>query len=374
VFDVIVVGLGAMGSAACYQLARRGQRVLGIEQFPRGEIMGSSPGETRIIRMSYFEHPNYVPLLRRAYALWRETEAESGASLLRITGGLYVGPPSNELIEGSLLSAKTHGLAHEVLDAAEIRSRLPVFTPLDNEVGFYESDAGVVFPERCIATHLELAERHGASLRHGERLLQWQSDGDGVRVETGSGTYTASKLVVAGGAWMGKLLDLPITAERIPLYWFEPVSHEASFELGQFPIVLWAFDDTAMYLTPHVSLPGVKIGKHRSSAWTDPDELDRAVHPEDEAALRAFLAQSMPSLNGRVVGTRVCMYENSPDKHFLIDTLPAHPQVVFAAGFSGHGFKFASVVGALLADLSIDGKTTPDADFLKLQRLHSASR
>jgi sarcosine oxidase len=372
-YDVIVVGLGAMGSAAAYQLARRGQRVLGLEQFERGHALGSSHGETRIIRMAYFEHPDYVPLLRRAYELWRETEAEAGVSLLHITGGIFIGPPANELVEGSLLSARAHGLAHTLLDAAAIRHRFPVFTPVDHEVGVYEDDAGVLFPERCIAAHLEVAERDGATLRHNEPMLRWSASPDGVVVESARASYRANRLVIAGGAWMGKLLDLPITAERIPLYWFEPVAHAEQFDLGRFPIVLWAEADTAMYLTPHVDLPGVKIGKHRSDALSDPDQLDRSVHPEDEQPLREFLARSLPSLNGRVANARVCMYENSPDRHFLIDKHPQFENVVFAAGFSGHGFKFASVVGEILADLATTGQATPDAHFLRLSRLAHVS-
>ncbi len=372
-FDVIVVGLGAMGSAASYQLAQRGQRVLGIDAFPPGHTFGSSHGETRIIRMAYFEHPSYVPLLRRAYSLWRRTENAAGTDLLRITGGVFIGPSDGDLVSGSIRSAKMHGLSHTVLDAEQIRRLYPVFSPREDEVAVYEDAAGVLFPEACIAAHLRLAERHGARLRHSEPVQSLEATPDGVSVRTAERSYTAGRLVVTLGAWLGKLLaDIPVKAERIPLYWFQPRASAEQFELGRFPICIWDLgDDLAFYLTPHVAWPGVKVGKHHSGDIVDPATVSRAVSATDEAPLRAFLEQRIPSLAGPVADARVCLYENSPDLHFLLDLHPALPNVVLAAGFSGHGFKFASVIGELLADLATTGSMTRDADFLRLRRLAS---
>jgi sarcosine oxidase len=323
--------------------------------------------------MAYFEHPNYVPLLRRAYALWRRTENAAGTDLLKVTGGVFIGSPQGDLVSGSVRSAREHGLSHTVLDAAQIRRLYPVFAPRDDEVAVYEDAAGVLFPEACIAAHLRLAEQHGATLRHAEPVESLEATPADVTVRTAKGSYTAGRLVLTLGAWLGKLLaDIPVKAERIPLYWFQPRANAEQFELGRFPICIWDLgDDVAFYLTPHVAWPGVKVGKHHSGDVVDPATVSRTVSAADEAPLRAFLEQRIPSLAGPVAGARVCLYENSPDLHFLVDVHPTLPNVVLAAGFSGHGFKFASVIGELLADLATTSSMTPDADFLRLRRLAS---
>jgi sarcosine oxidase len=370
-FDVIVVGLGAMGSSTAYQLAQRGKRVLGIDAFPPGHTFGSSHGETRIIRMAYHEHPSYVPLLRRAYALWKRLESDTGESLLRITGGLFVGPPNGDIVTGSVTSARAHGLAHSVLDASQMRKLYPVFTPRDDDVAIFEDVAGVLFPEKCIAAHLSLAERHGALLRHGEPVETIGIHGSDVAVRTAQGMYSAGHVVVTLGAWVKKLLpDVAVVAERIPLLWFQPVALAEQFDLGRFPICIWQSPELGnYYLTPRVAIPGVKIGKHHSGNVVDPATVNRTVTGEDEQPLRAFLERHIPSLAGSVTSSAVCMYENSPDQHFLIDN---RGSMTVGAGFSGHGFKFASVIGELLADLATTGQTTPDADFLRPARLASA--
>ena len=375
-FDTIVVGLGAMGSAAAYQLAGRGQRVLGLDAFPAGHTLGSSHGETRIIRMAYFEHPNYVPLLRRAYALWDQLQQAAQQPLLRITGGAVIGPPDGELVAGSLRSALAHDLPHEVLDAAEIRRRFPVLQARPHEVALYEEQAGVLFPERCIAACLELAAQAGAALRHAEPVRSWRADANGVQVETDTARYAAGRLVLTAGAWLGRLLGelgLPLQPERIPLFWFEPRARAEQFALGRMPI--WIWDDGEFghfFTTPHVEWPGVKIGKHHSQQACDPDTVDRTVSAADERPLREFLARCVPDLAGEVAASRVCLYTNTPDAHFVIDRHPRHANVAYAGGFSGHGFKFASVVGEILADLIMTGSATPHADFLRATRLANA--
>jgi sarcosine oxidase len=367
-FDVIVVGLGAMGSAACYQLARRGARVLGLDAFAPGHLFGSSHGETRIIRMAYLEHPDYVPLLRRAYALWKQAEVESGADLLHITGGIFAGPADGDTVAGSLRSARAHGLSHSLLDAQQIRKLFPVFEPRDDDAALYEDAAGVLFPERCIATHLALAEKLGATLLHNTPVQSIGEAHGQVYVRVLNETHAAGSVVVTLGAWVGKLLaDVPVTPERIPLMWFAPTANHEQFELGRFPICIWESPDLGdYYLTPHVEIPGVKVGKHHSGDTCDPATVDRTTSPADERPLRAFLERHIPSLAGEVTTSRVCMYENSPDRHFLVERRGG---LVIGAGFSGHGFKFASVIGEILADLAISGHTTPDAAFLGFGRL-----
>ena len=368
-YDVIVVGLGAMGSAAAYQLARRGQRVLGLDAFAPGHTQGSSHGESRIIRLAYFEHPNYVPLLRRAYQLWESTQAESGHQLLQLTGGLFVGQHDSALVQGCLLSARTHGLNHELLQADEVHRRFPAFEPREDDVAVYEPMAGVLFPERCIEAHLELA---AAELHHAEPVRSWTASSSGVEVRTSAERYTADRLVLTAGAWSGKLLadlGLPLQPERIPVIWFQPREPPGLFEPDRLPIYIWDTGEAGtFYGCPHLDWPGAKVGRHHQGQNCDPDTVDREPTEADERPIRAFVEGHIPTLAGPTALRLICLYTNTPDEHFVVDRHPTLPQVVFAAGFSGHGFKFASVIGEILTDLATTGQATPDADFLRAAR------
>jgi sarcosine oxidase len=371
-YDAIVVGLGAMGSAALYQLSRRGKRVLGLEAFAPGHQLGSWHGESRVIRMAYYEHPDYVPLLRRAYELWSELERDSGEDLLTLTGGLMIGASDSELVSGSLTSARRHGLEHQVLSAAEVRRRYPALHPRPGEVAVWEPRAGFLRPERCVATFVRQARAAGAEARHGEPVRAWRAAGSGVEVRTASGRYVADQVVFACGARMSRVLGdaiPPITAERIPLFWMQPVRPDL-FSPRTLPIYLWEIGaGEHVYGFPHIEWAGVKVARHHSGEMCDPDTVERAVSAEDERKLRSAIAERIPALDGPVVSSLVCLYENSPDGHFLIDRLAACPRVMYAGGFSGHGFKFASVVGEILADLVTQGRATPDAEFLRAGRL-----
>jgi len=369
-FDAIVVGLGAMGSAALYQLGRRDQRVLGLEAFAAGHRLGSSHGESRVIRLAYYEHPNYVPLLHRAYQLWADLERDSGEHLLRLTGGLMIGAPDSALVSGAKASAEQHQLAYELLDSDEVRRRHPALHLQPGEVALFEPRAGILSPEACVAAHVRLAEAAGAHVRYAEPLRSWTAGEHGVEVVTNQGRYSADQVVFTSGAYMSQVLGderVQVRAERIPLFWLQPSAPEL-FELGRLPIYLWQqADGDHFYGFPHLQWPGAKVARHHSRDYCDPDTVDRQVNAEDERRLRAVIEHRLPALNGPVQSSLICLYENSPDEHFLIDRLPGQPNVVFAGGFSGHGFKFASVVGEALADLVIDGRATPDADFLKLR-------
>ena len=248
-----------------------------------------------------------------------------------------------------------------------------MFRPRDHEVGLFEERAGVLLPERCIAAHLDLAHAAGAELRHAEPVIRWSAHDNEVEVETENGRFATARLILTAGAWTGKLLGelgLPLRPERIPIFWFEAARNPHQFDLGQMPIWIWHDDDAgAFFAAPHVEWPGVKIGKHHSGQNVDPDAVDRDVSAADEQPLRSFLERRVPDLAGSVALARVCMYTNTPDEHFLIDKHPGYPNVIYACGFSGHGFKFASVVGEILADLATSGQATPDADFLRAARL-----
>ncbi len=366
-YDAIVVGLGAHGSAAAYHLAKRGLSVLGIDRFARGHTLGSSGGLSRIIRLSYYEHPDHVPLLRRAWELWRELERESGESLLTQTGGLYMGPPEGELVSGALASAKEHRLAHEMLDAAELCRRYPLFHIEDDWLGLFDVQAGWLAPERAIETHLRMAERHGASLRFEEPVARWERDGDGVLVTTASGTYRAARLVLTAGAWMPELLPAlapHLWVERNVVFWFEPTERVAEF--AKLPV--WIMEDVVRpqgvpayrlyYGFPYDKEHGFKLAGLHFGDRVDPNTVEREPRGLDEERVRAFLRRRIPLADGERRLAKVCLYTNTPDTFFIIDRVPDAP-VVYASACSGHGFKFASAIGELLAGMASRDERAP---------------
>jgi sarcosine oxidase len=367
-YDVILVGLGAMGSAAAFHLARNGRRVLGLDRFAPPHQAGSSHGQTRIIREAYFEHPTYVPLVQRAYELWEELERLSGAPLLRPTGGLMMGPPDGVLVSGAKRSADTHRLRHEVLTAAEIRRRFPALTPEDDMSGIWEPRAGVLFPERCIAAHLTLAAQSGAQFRFEEPALRWHASADGVGVITPKSEYVAAHLIISAGSWIESLvpdLKLPFTIERQVQFWFEPANSPALFYPERCPIHLWQFDEQRFfYGFPDVGC-GVKVACHHDGEVTMPDRVNRQIAPGELASMRAIVRRFLPLADGPLRSTTVCLYTNTPDQHFWIDRHPQYPQVLLASPCSGHGFKFSSVIGEILCSLVCQGHCAFDLSLFR---------
>ena len=363
--DVIVVGLGGMGSAAAYHLARRGRRVLGLEQFTPAHDRGSSHGRSRVIRQAYFEDPAYVPLVLRAYELWREVERAAGADLLVITGALMIGAQDSEVVAGSLRSAREWDLDHELLDAVELKKRFPVFAPTADTVALYEAEAGVVRPEAAVSAHLMLAADAGATLRFGEPIVGWEADrsGDGVTVTTASGVERAGRLVVCPGAWAPDLLadlGIPLMVERQLQFWFRPNGDPDAFLPGRYPVWVWdAAGDGQPYSVPPIDGldGGVKTAWFRRGRRCTADTLDRDVTAAEVGEMAESLRTRVPLLPGRFLRAVACMYTNTPDQHFVVAPHPRHPQVVVACGFSGHGFKFAPVIGEVLADLALSGAT-----------------
>jgi sarcosine oxidase len=374
-FDVIVVGLGAMGSAAAYHLAKRGAKVLGLEAFSPAHDKGSSHGESRIIRQAYFEDPAYVPLVLRAYRLWEELEAESQQRLLNITGGLGIGSLQGALVAGCVKSAAAHGLDYDLLDAGEMKRRFPQFVLAENEVAFYEEKAGYLRPEECVRQHLECAAKRGADLRFEEPIVSWTAaeSGDGVRVVTAKDSYRAHSLVIAAGAWTSELvpaLPISLTVSRRVMFWLRPVAQHASFDEGVFPIFLWEPTEGPLFYgfprTLEIGEPKVAI--HSQGEACTRSSIDRIVHPWDEAAIRSAIKSRIPALNGEISRAVTCMYTMTPDQHFIIDRHPRHPQVWIAAGFSGHGFKFSSVVGEILCDLALSRQPSSDIALFSIAR------
>lgn len=371
-YDVIVVGLGAMGCATLFHLARRGVRVLGLEQFGRGHALGSSHGDSRIIRETYFEHPLYVPLVRRAHELWRELERVSGSPLMTITGGLMIGPKDGMVVSGTLRSAREHGLPHQVLSASEVHARSPAFEIAADVVTVFDPRAGYLDPEACNRAHLAGAVAAGAETRFDNGVQEWSTDGNGVRVETGSGSYFADRLVLAGGAWNSKLsreLELPLTVERQTVFWFEPSGGDALYNSAEFPIYAYEFKPgTICYGFP--KLPrGVKASVMHDGQTVDAEDVNRKVAPEEVEPLRAALRTVLPELSRSPVReSGVCLFTNTPDHDFIIDFHPNYPQVLISSPCSGHGFKFASAIGELQADLLTDGKSRFDLSPFRIGR------
>ena len=379
-FDAIVAGVGGMGSAACWHLARRGRRVLGLERFDIPHAMGSSHGVTRIIRLPYYEDPAYVPLLRRAYALWRELEAASGERLLIITGSVDGGPEDGAIFQGALGSARLHGLPHEVLTGAEVNARFPGYRLSEHTRAVFQPEGGFVLSERAIVAHANAAMAAGAEIRARERVVGWEArpGGEGVVVATERGRYEAARLVLAAGPWMADLapaLEGLAVPERQVLAWLRPRRPEL-FGPGRFPVFNLEVEEGRYYGLPVWEVPGFKLGRyHHRGERTAADAVRREVDAEDERLLRGFAERYFPEGTGATMALRTCMFTNTADGHFVLDRHPEWPQVVLASPCSGHGYKFCGVVGEILADLaSGDGATEHDIGFLRLGRLSAARR
>jgi sarcosine oxidase len=374
IYDVIVVGVGGMGSATAFQLARRKQRVLGLERFDIPHSMGSSHGISRIIRLPYYEHSDYVPLLQRAFVLWREIEALSGQELLVTTGSIDAGREDGELFGGALASARLHELPHEVLTGAEVNARYPAYNFPATLRAVFQPQGGLLASERAIVAHVNAAMSLGAEIHARERVLGWDAhpSGEGVVVTTDHGRYEAGRLVLTAGAWIGELAPIVrklAVAERQVLAWLQPLRPEW-FTTQRFPVFNIDVEEGRYYGLPIYEVPGFKFGRyHHRGENCAPDLLRREADEADEALLRQFAERYFPQGNGPTMALRTCMFTNTPDEHFLIDHHPEHKQVVLASPCSGHGYKFCSVIGEILADLATgEGSTQHGIGFLRLAR------
>lgn len=378
--DVIVVGLGAMGSACCDHLARRGVQVIGLERFDVPHAFGSSAGQSRLIRKAYYEHPHYVPLLARAFENWDELGERLGAEILHRTGCLYLGEPGGELIAGTLAAASEHGIDVQSVDGPSLRETYPMVEMPEGFAALFEADAGFVLAERAIEGHLEQALLAGATVRAREAVTDWSSDADGVRVVTERGNYEADQIVFCAGAWSDQLvrdLGVQLKVTRQPLGWVWPKQHD-QFRYGRFPC--WAIqDDAPGFEGIYYGFPllpagafggerGLKLAHHCVGPPTDPQDLDRSPRIEDEDSFRPALRRYLPLANGPTLAQRVCIYTVTPDQHFIVDRHPTLDRVVLACGFSGHGFKFASALGEALADLATRDRTDLPIGFLGFDR------
>jgi sarcosine oxidase len=358
-----------MGSAALCQLARQGVRALGIERATPGHEGGSSHGLTRMIRLSYFEHPSYVPLLREAYARWHELERAAGRTLLHRTGILEVGSPDGALVASTLAASRLHDLPHDILDAADLMRRYPAFRVPGDFVAVLQPNGGFVEAAAAIETMLALATASGAQVRCGETVLSVEPKGDGVRIVTDRGTVEAAAAIVAAGPWLTKLLPemrLPLRVTRQVFGWFEP---RDAAPLRGLPVFLLESRHGLHYGIPFAGERGVKFAKHHhADAATDPDACDRGVSAADEAMIRAAIADHMPAVDGPLLAAKTCLYTMTPDGDFIIDRLPDAANIIVASPCSGHGFKFAPLVGEILAGLAAAGTTAHDISRFRIGR------
>ena len=370
-YDAIVIGVGGMGSAAVYHLARRGLQVLGLEKHAIPHEMGSSHGYSRMIRYTLQEHPSYVPLVRRSYELWHEMEETAGEELMVTTGSIRAGAPNSPFFLNAQEACDLHSIPYEILTASEVNKRFPGYRFPEEISSVYQADGGFLLPERCIVTHVQAAERAGADVHSQETVLDWEVRGDGVQVRTDRDTYTAGRLVVTAGPWAANLVpELAAYAvpERQVMGWFQP-KHPELYAADAFPVFGVFTEEGRYYGFPSHAVPGFKIGRaHHLLQKVDPDAIDREVHPEDEDILRQAVNRYFPLAAGKLLDGKTCMYTNTPDGHFMIGTLDGQPQVSVAAGFSGHGFKFASVIGEIMADLAQNGATEHDINLFRLDR------
>ncbi len=372
VYDTIVVGVGGMGSATCYELARRGRRVLGLERFDIPHERGSSHGYTRIIRLAYYEHPSYVALLQRAYTLWEELEQRVDERLLHITGSIDAGPEDSWVFKGALQSARDHELPHEVLNARDLAARFPAYQLPRDTLALLQPRGGFVLPERATVAFVGLAQAHGATIHAREQVREWApTGGGGVRVTTDQGVYEAGSIVFTAGAWSASLLP-ELTGLAVPerqvLAWLQPRDADL-FTPARFPVFNLEVPEGRYYGLPVFAVPGFKFGRYGHLGEVgDPDGLLTEPNAGDEALLRDFAARYFPAGAGPTMTLRACMFTNTPDGHFIIDRHREYPQAIIASPCSGHGYKFASVIGEVLADLAIGGDTAHDIGLFRLGR------
>jgi sarcosine oxidase len=374
-YDVAVLGLGVMGSAVAYELSRHGRRVVGIEQSHQDDNRGSSYGQSRIIRKGYFEHPDYVPLVLRSYELWHGVEELSGKRLIIRTGGVMVGTPESPMVRGTLSIANQHQLRQRTFSYDEIKRLYPQMIFRPDEIAIYEEDTGVLLAEECVRAFRSLALDHGADLRFGTKaninINSALSAREEIAIEADGERVIANQLVIAAGPWTSRILGdscrLGLKVERIPTYWFNPVSHHEYFEPQRFPVFMWDYAGEPFCIFPKLDDKGVKVAFHHSQDFVEPDSIDRNISEHEVAKIRSRLDAAAPSLNGQLQGATVCMYTNTPDGNFAIGMIE-DSNVLLLSPCSGHGFKFAPVIAEIVGDLLIRGSTNHDINLFRLDR------
>lgn len=371
-YDAIVLGIGGVGSAALYHLAKRGVRAIGVDRFTPPHDRGSSHGHTRVIRQAYFEHSDYVPLLKDAYKLWHELESNTSRQFFFPIGLIEIGPPDGIVVPGVIGAAEEHGLQVESLSARQITQRWPGLNVGGNLVGVFEPAAGYLRVEDCVQAHVDAARSTGAEIVTNTEVRSWEASNHDIRLQLADGSQIAGeRLIIAAGAWSGQLvsdLNVELEVRRKSLFWFETDDSRYDIASGM-PVFLFELSNGVFYGFPKLDERGVKFAEHTGGRKVnDPLTVDRSVVADEQRRLVDALSANLPGVSPRVTDHTVCLYTMSADEHFIVDRHPRHPNVVFAAGLSGHGFKFTPVLGRVLADLALDGETELPIDFLSLKR------
>ena len=373
-FDIAIIGAGAIGSAAVYHLAKTGRKILVLDQYAPPHRFGSSHGESRIIREAYFESPIYVPLVQQAYKLWDELEKESGKKLFLKTGGLMLGDKKRRVFQGASKSAIQHNVPHEYLDSAAIKKRFPAFNPSEDTVALFEQNAGILFPEECITTQLQLAKRIGVSFHFGETVAFIQSKNDEVEIITDKARYKSNKVIVSAGAWMDELfpeLHLPLSVKRQVLFWFKCRGRTAeNFSPGNFPVYIWEHEENKIFYGFPDLGHGIKIAIHHGGQLTTANMVDRNVSSQEINEVAALLNRFF-NVEATFDRSSVCMYTNTPDENFIIDYHPSNQNIILVSACSGHGFKFSSAIGKILCDMIVEKPLSFDISVFNLQRMIS---
>ena len=370
-YDAVVIGVGGMGSSTLFQLAKRGWKVLGLDKYDIPNALGSSHGSTRIIRLAYHEHPSYIPLMHRAYDLWRELEVTINEKLLFTTGSISCGYEGSSMFSGTRYACDLHNIPYEILNARETNKRFPGCSFDNNILSVYQPNGGFLRADKCISAYLSLASDLGAEIHAREPLQTWKSHENGIEITTPNGIYNTSRLIICAGSWASKLvpeLEPYIKPERQVVGRFQTHSPE-TFRLGNFPVFQLEVNEGRFYGFPSYETPGIKIGKyHHLFQQVDPDNMNREINQEDQNVLKECLIKYFPTASGSVLSLETCLFTNTPDEHFLIGLHPNDPNVSIAAGFSGHGFKFCSLIGEVLSDLAQGGTTSHNIDLFALTR------
>lgn len=377
-FDVAVAGLGGMGSAVAAHCAARGASVIGVDQFGPAHDFGASHGKSRMIRQAYFEDPAYVPLVLRAYELWRKLERETGEELLRLTGVLSIGPADSDIISGTLRAADRHDLLVKAWSKEKVQARYPTLQLQPDEIALFEADGGVLDPERSVRAHLKAARCAGAELRFETEMKGWEITDKGVEIRLNDGSaIRARSLVLCLGPWFQETLaslGIPLRVQRNVQAWFAPATN--AYDGGRFPAFL--LNRTGLP-APLYGFPdfgdGVKAAFHGLGELTAASEMNREIDlARDVEPLARAMEQWMPRSTQKFLAAKPCLYSLTPDGHFVIDRHPAHHNVILCGGFSGHGFKFAPVVGEIGAELALEAGSRHQIEFLSLSRFGSQGK
>ncbi|MFN8578530.1 MAG: N-methyl-L-tryptophan oxidase [Candidatus Sericytochromatia bacterium] len=366
IYEVIVIGIGAMGSSALYHLSKKNSNILGIDQFVPPHNLGSSYGETRIIREAYFEHPLYVPFIQNAYKLWDELQEKSDEQLIKNTTGLMLGDLESETVTGAELSAITHNLPYQKLDFQEINKRFNYFKPTDETYGIFEKNAGVLFPEKCITENLKQAKLNGAEVLNNTKIISWEQKSDFILLKSSDNEFRSKKIIISNGAWILDLLkiNLPLEVSRETLFWIEDNNNN----LKDCPIYIWEYEkDKIFYGFPTMNNMA-KVAFHHQRNLTTADKLNRDISQEEKEKM-LNIAHKYLNLKGEIQRQEVCMYTNTPDHHFLIDFYPDNENIIIASPCSGHGFKFSSIIGKILSEMIFEEKLSNNIDPFKINRL-----